>query len=393
MLLAGCNCLIRGAFEILQLVLCVVYNFETRILNMFFFGSQKEESVDNVVNKNQVLHIKNKAKILAEAFAQRKETEELQRSILENPEITLQRDFQNNLILHTQLAKKDTDINLLRTLITVKPETLKLSGRFARLPLHCALVRVRTPIEVVRMVLEGNPAAVKHRTNGGWLPLHYAADHDKPSIPAMQLLLEAEPESIAAMDMELKMALHWAVDHDVISVSSVLWLFYQHPEAAIHNACVEWRNPAAPGGIEGYHIWSPLDKLLQKYVMGGPCAGVHLCAARIMMRHLGDKLSAGLRERRAVLNWNARRNILMCVAFSDPLINDCICYSHNDDRSPTGVMENHINDRFSGNLEIVEGLMASKSHEDISFGFLPWIVHRLVHGMDDHVWRHVVSFL
>jgi ankyrin repeat protein len=102
----------------------------------------------------------------------------------------------------------DINIDLIRVLVEMTPETLRVKDRQGRLPLHTLLYNSAkaVSIDVIKLLLV-YPDGAKEKDKSGMLPLHLCCDNGQP-FEVIKFLLELYPEGTKVVDKHGDLPLH-----------------------------------------------------------------------------------------------------------------------------------------------------------------------------------------
>ena len=123
-------------------------------------------------------------------------------------------------------------VNILQTLVTAYPESVRLSNRDKKLPLHMAIQSCHT--DAVRYLLELYPDGGKAADALGWTPLHYAVNSQADPVPSiLDMCLGAYPEGCGQPNHQGYFPLHLYIRSRATPSSWVIKkLLMQYPFAA-----------------------------------------------------------------------------------------------------------------------------------------------------------------
>lgn len=141
---------------------------------------------------------------------------------------TAKKQGKKYLPLHLILELSSSDA-LIRRVLTVCPDMIKMGDDAMRLPLHVAASRCKGEDNKIALeILDKFPPAAKHRDIFGRLPLHVALS-SRGNISIVKALLEVYPESgVQECERKSNIPLHMAIEYQC-NLDVIFTLFRQDP--------------------------------------------------------------------------------------------------------------------------------------------------------------------
>lgn len=157
--------------------------------------------------------------------------EELIKTILTvSPNSATIPDNTGALPLHWATRNSEISVDLIELLIDAFPESVSYADQKGFLPLHWAVNQDNANVEVVRKLLKINPAAASIATQSGSLALHYCVSREKPQVSVIKALLNASPDSIRKKCAEGFLPLHRYVHRSPVDNEVLRLLIQYYPE-------------------------------------------------------------------------------------------------------------------------------------------------------------------
>jgi ankyrin repeat protein len=130
------------------------------------------------------------------------------------PESLLKADRAGRLMLHEVCSWRSGNAALVRLLVDLRGQAVRLRDRNGKTPLHCAVLAIAWGelLPVVDILLDAWVDGAAAQDAGGKLPLHCALKRSYVGLDLVELLVDRRPESVRVPDHRGRIPLHYAVE-------------------------------------------------------------------------------------------------------------------------------------------------------------------------------------